>query len=263
MKFVLFSLGVLVIVGVLTWLVLRGGDEDEGKSSKSRGRSPGPSRSAAAGPSGGGAHGGDWTSASAGSSARDAASSDISVDMEPGIDGGSLGDDLNWIVCEKGEHEGKAFHMGERNVQIGREPASFIQLGDSSVSRTHAELRADDDGVVLVDKDSTEGTVVGGETLPAGEPRRLADGETFEIEGNVFKYVEEGDFRDAAQRQIKETGEPYESRTAQINGREKLEEAMRSALDDADGDVRKAASEMNMEPEAFEQMLDVADIDLD
>ncbi|MDH6576589.1 DUF1707 and FHA domain-containing protein [Kitasatospora sp. MAP5-34] len=51
---------------------------------------------------------------------------------------------------------------GTRPVRIGRLQGSDLRLGDSSVSRTHAELRHDTDGWILHDLGSSNGTHVNG-----------------------------------------------------------------------------------------------------
>jgi FHA domain/Domain of unknown function (DUF1707) len=59
---------------------------------------------------------------------------------------------------------------GRDRVTIGRAPGSDCLLSDPSVSRRHAELRADGEGWVLVDVGSTNGTRLNGWRLtgPAG-----------------------------------------------------------------------------------------------
>lgn len=59
-------------------------------------------------------------------------------------------------------------------VLIGRAPECDITLLDPNVSRRHAEIRAVDDGFVLVDLGSTNGTRVNG--VPVSE-RGLRDGD--------------------------------------------------------------------------------------
>ncbi len=61
---------------------------------------------------------------------------------------------------------------------IGRLPECGVQLVDPSVSRVHAELRAQGDGYVVVDLGSTNGTRVNG--VRVGE-RALADGDELQF----------------------------------------------------------------------------------
>ena len=52
--------------------------------------------------------------------------------------------------------------LAEQAIVIGRAPECNIQLGDSNVSRRHAEIRPHGTGYVLVDLNSTNGVRVNG-----------------------------------------------------------------------------------------------------
>jgi hypothetical protein len=71
-------------------------------------------------------------------------------------------------------------HDGERTpiegsvVQIGRAPSCDIVLDDRNVSRRHAEIRRRGPVVVLIDLDSTNGTIVNGRRV---REHPLADGD--------------------------------------------------------------------------------------
>ena len=59
-------------------------------------------------------------------------------------------------------------------LQIGRAPGCDIVLDDRNVSRRHAEIRRRGPVVVLVDLDSTNGTIVNGRRV---REHPLADGD--------------------------------------------------------------------------------------
>ena len=61
---------------------------------------------------------------------------------------------------------------------IGRLPESTVHLNNAKVSRTHANIRFDADGYVLIDNGSTNGTRVNGVPI---EHHRLRDGDVIEI----------------------------------------------------------------------------------
>ena len=64
-------------------------------------------------------------------------------------------------------------------VTIGRHPDCDIRFDNQEVSRQHAEVRRDDDGFVLVDLGSMNGTKLNGTGVKA--PARLEDGDTISI----------------------------------------------------------------------------------
>lgn len=72
-------------------------------------------------------------------------------------------------------------------VLIGRSSASAnvhpdVDLGsDVGVSRKHAALRRRGDGWVIVDLGSTNGTILAGKPLPAGEETALAEGDVVNV----------------------------------------------------------------------------------
>ena len=70
-------------------------------------------------------------------------------------------------------------------ITIGREEGNSIQLNDDRVSRFHVKIQEDHDKVVLVDLDSTNGTLVNGETVSL---RILKFGDLLTIGRSVMLY---------------------------------------------------------------------------
>src|SRR3954462_7369424 len=70
---------------------------------------------------------------------------------------------LNWFV--RGgtilAPDGNRYTIDIDPIVIGREPGAQIMLGDPEVSSVHCELRATNDGVLVRDLGSTNGTFVG------------------------------------------------------------------------------------------------------
>lgn len=82
------------------------------------------------------------------------------------------------------------------SVEIGRSPACEISLPEVlSVSRSHARLTYGDDGVVLEDLRSTNGTSLN--DRPVGEPVKLRHGDRFQVGAVHFKFVQEKDVEHA------------------------------------------------------------------
>ena len=74
--------------------------------------------------------------------------------------------------------DGERVPLGEYVVSIGRAPDATIVVGDSNVSRKHAEIRPAGDGFVVADLASTNGTKVNGSKI--GE-HQLVNGDTIQF----------------------------------------------------------------------------------
>ena len=61
-----------------------------------------------------------------------------------------------------GDRAGEVYGLNGPRVTVGRKPGNSLQIIDGSVSGTHAELLIDAGGVVLRDRNSTNGTKVSG-----------------------------------------------------------------------------------------------------
>lgn len=79
--------------------------------------------------------------------------------------------------------------LGTQAVTIGRVPESGLPLQNPMVSRQHAEVRLDPQGIVLTDLGSANGTFVRGERLLPHQPTVLAPGGTFEIAPFLVTYM--------------------------------------------------------------------------
>ena len=71
-------------------------------------------------------------------------------------------------------------------ITIGRHPDCDIVFNDQEVSRQHAEVRRQDDGFVLVDLDSMNGTKLNGAGVKASRP--LEDGDTITIGAHTIRF---------------------------------------------------------------------------
>ena len=72
-------------------------------------------------------------------------------------------------------------------VIIGRSPDADLVIADDFVSATHARIVPADDGIVLEDLGSTNGTLVNGQ--PATRPLSLSAGDVIELGQNRLEVV--------------------------------------------------------------------------
>ena len=81
-----------------------------------------------------------------------------SADTAAGADQLSDGEAL--LVVKRGPNAGARFLLDQDSTTAGRHPEADIFLDDVTVSRRHAEFRAEDGGHRLVDLNSLNGTFV-------------------------------------------------------------------------------------------------------
>ena len=91
------------------------------------------------------------------------------------------------IVVIYGEFLGRRFQIDSAPLTIGRSQDCTIQLAsDDSVSRLHCRVSPGDDGVVIVDLNSTNGTYVNDTAVSA---RHLHDGDRVQVGRSIFKFL--------------------------------------------------------------------------
>ena len=106
------------------------------------------------------------------------AQEDVSVefgDMEPGV---------GILVVKRGPNVGSRFALEKDVVQAGRHPDSDIFLDDVTVSRHHAEIVREEQGYVVRDAGSLNGTYLNRERV---ETAPLDNGDELQI--GTFKLV--------------------------------------------------------------------------
>lgn len=78
------------------------------------------------------------------------------------------------LVVQRGPRTGMTYVLAAGNTTVGRHPESDIFLNDVTVSRQHCRFVVTDDGLIIEDSGSTNGTYVNEErvdkaTLDAGD----------------------------------------------------------------------------------------------
>lgn len=102
----------------------------------------------------------------------------VASDMVEGEGGGPSGS----LVTA----DGSRVQIALDPITIGRHPDCDVVLNDQEVSRQHAEVRRDEDGFLLVDLGSLNGTKVNGAGTKT--PRRLEDGDTITIGAHTIRF---------------------------------------------------------------------------
>jgi diguanylate cyclase (GGDEF)-like protein len=91
-----------------------------------------------------------------------------------------------YLVMIYGEYLGRRYSIEDRPLIIGRSPDCDIQLTDDCVSRVHCRITPANNGIIISDLDSTNGTYIDGVSVTA---RPLRDGDRIKIGRSIFKFL--------------------------------------------------------------------------
>ena len=89
------------------------------------------------------------------------------------------------LIAIEGSLAGKTFALQEGTV-LGRSFDADIRIDELTVSRHHAKITKTDDGYILEDSGSGNGTVLNGELIT--KPRKLKNGDVITLPHSVFRY---------------------------------------------------------------------------
>jgi two-component system cell cycle response regulator len=109
-----------------------------------------------------------------------------------------------YLVVLSGGIPGSMLRLSAGGSRLGRSADNTIQLPDSSISRYHAFLGADEEGQVrLTDLGSTNGTFLNGRRLPEDTPVHVQDGDRIQRGANVIlKYIRPDPCEEQFQREM-------------------------------------------------------------
>jgi len=93
-------------------------------------------------------------------------------------------------VIISGKPLGKSFFITKPSMTLGRDLAADISLAESAVSRKQAEFIQEEDGIVLKDLGSTNGTFLNDVKLEGSKP--LQDGDLIRCGNTILKFLKEG-----------------------------------------------------------------------
>jgi len=104
------------------------------------------------------------------------------------------------LIITSTEQSGKHFHLTDRTMIAGRDPARDIQLVDPKVSRRHFQIRKENDRYILFEMKSANGVYINGRRIE-GE-YTLDDGDRIVVGDTVLTYYEQDvpDRTDAVQK---------------------------------------------------------------
>ncbi len=94
------------------------------------------------------------------------------------------------VVVISGRPLGKSFFLSKEKMILGRDLAADISVGESAVSRNHTEFNVTEEGVVVQDLGSTNGTFVNDQKIT--DPVLLHDGDLIRVGNSILKFLEEG-----------------------------------------------------------------------
>jgi uncharacterized protein YbaR (Trm112 family) len=90
-----------------------------------------------------------------------------------------------FLKALEGEEKGTVYPVTKPRITIGRRNAD-ITVNDHMVSRVHCALEISDEGVLLRDLESTNGTLVGDRPI---QTALLSSGSTFRIGNHLFQLA--------------------------------------------------------------------------
>ncbi len=92
----------------------------------------------------------------------------------------------NYLTVESGPERGRRYELARGDHVLGRNPDCHIVIEVGAVSRRHAQITCEDDGHIITDLDSRNGTYVNGEAVQGR--RKLAHGDLVRICDVTFSY---------------------------------------------------------------------------
>ena len=105
----------------------------------------------------------------------------------------------------RGADQGVRFQLERDKIGVGRDASNLLQLHDQEVSRHHAELRQSEQGYLLVDLQSSNGTFVNGRRV---DQRTLATGDRLELGGSLLLYTGPAEEQDDLAQRVSIVSEP-------------------------------------------------------
>lgn len=117
-------------------------------------------------------------------------SGDTWVGTPPAILPDKTGDGCLVHIYPPGPDMGRRHVLGPGRLVLGRGDDQDIRVQDNSVSRTHAVIEANTDGVFILDQKSLNGTFVN--DVPVCGAHQLGDGDYIRVGNAIFRFLTGG-----------------------------------------------------------------------
>lgn len=93
------------------------------------------------------------------------------------------------LVVISGKPLGKSFFLTRDAMVLGRDLAADIPIAETAISRKHTEFKVTDEGIVVLDLGSTNGTYVNDSKIAK---KVLQDGDLIRTGNTILKFLKEG-----------------------------------------------------------------------
>ena len=163
------------------------------------------------------------------------------------------GGKVNWLIGMGGDVAGKRYHIGQRNITLGRAPTNYIQTTDDKASRQHCQIKPEGNGVRVTDMASSNGTQVNGENISSC---LLEDGDTLEVGNAHFVFRRSVEFATDDGMARKAIGGEVHEATSSAQG---LQAIIAETLEGTGGDIDKAAQVLGIDADFIRTMRDMED----
>src|SRR5690606_27587670 len=100
----------------------------------------------------------------------------------------------------RGAELGRKYVIGDREMTMGRAATNDICVSQDSVSRMHATIVTDGQGIRIQDNESTNGTFVN--DLKITSEVYLRDGDFIKVGGSTFKFLSSDNIESAYHEEI-------------------------------------------------------------
>lgn len=112
-------------------------------------------------------------------------------------------DDEAYLIVISGPHVGRMFQLDAPETRVGRSPEVDLRIQDVGVSRRHARVIQYDDGVLIEDLGSSNGTFVNGDVVDGAF--QLEDGDKITLgTTTILKFAYQDSLDESFQRQMYE-----------------------------------------------------------